>query len=98
MIEDLIAAARQGVERRKGEVPQADLEASVSGSREGRPFNEALTRPTLSLIAEFKRRSPSAGGIREDADLAAQVTGLRAGWRGGPLGADRRGPLRRLAR
>ena len=58
------------------EVPQADLEAALSGRREGRPFNEALTRPTLSLIAEFKRRSPSAGGIREEADLGAQVQGL----------------------
>ena len=79
MIEDLIAAARQGVERRRGEVPQADLEASLSGRTEGRPFNEALTRPALSLIAEFKRRSPSAGGIREDADLTAQVTAYEQG-------------------
>jgi indole-3-glycerol phosphate synthase len=79
MIEDLIAGARQGVERRKGEVPQADLEASLSARGEGRPFNEALTRPSLSVIAEFKRRSPSAGGIREDADLAAQVTAYERG-------------------
>ena len=79
MIEDLIAAARQGVERRKGEVPQADLEASLSASHEGRPFNEALTRPALSLIAEFKRRSPSAGGIREEADLTAQVQAYERG-------------------
>ena len=79
MIEDLIAAARQGVERRRGEMPQAELEAALSGRREGRPFNEALTRPTLSLIAEFKRRSPSAGGIREEADLGAQVQAYERG-------------------
>ena len=79
MIEDLIAAARQGVERRRGEVPQAELEAALSGRREGRPFNEALTRPTLSLIAEFKRRSPSAGGIREEADLGSQVQAYERG-------------------
>ena len=79
MIEDLIAGARQSVERRKGEVPQADLEASLSGRSEGRPFNEALTRPSLSLIAEFKRRSPSAGGIREDADLTTQVSAYERG-------------------
>ena len=65
MIEDLIAGARRGVERRKGEVPQADLEAALTRRPGGRPFNEALTRPALSLIAEFKRRSPSAGGISE---------------------------------
>ena len=31
----------------------------------GRPFAEALSRPGTSLIAEHKRRSPSAGTIRE---------------------------------
>ena len=32
-----------------------------------RPFSEALTRPGVSLIAEHKRRSPSAGEIRAGA-------------------------------
>jgi indole-3-glycerol phosphate synthase len=34
-----------------------------------RPFAEALARPGLSLIAEHKRRSPSAGAIREELAL-----------------------------
>ena len=34
---------------------------------EGRPFSEALSRPGTSLIAEYKRRSPSAGAIRPGA-------------------------------
>jgi indole-3-glycerol phosphate synthase len=63
MIEQLIAGARRGVEARRREVPQADLEARLSARGEDRPFNEALVRPGLSLIAEFKRRSPSAGEI-----------------------------------
>ena len=61
MIEQLIAAAREGVEQRRGQVPQAELEARLTGRGDDRPFNEALVRPGLSLIAEFKRRSPSAG-------------------------------------
>jgi indole-3-glycerol phosphate synthase len=53
MIEQLIAGARQGVEERRGRIPQADLESRLRGRGEDRPFNEALTRPGLSVIAEF---------------------------------------------
>ena len=63
MIEQLIWAAREGVERRREQVPLADLEARLESRGEDRPFSEALARPGLSLIAEFKRRSPSAGEI-----------------------------------
>ena len=63
MIEQLISAAREGVDERRGQVPQADLESRLSARGEDRPFREALVRPGLSLIAEFKRRSPSAGEI-----------------------------------
>jgi indole-3-glycerol phosphate synthase len=80
MMDQLIAGAREGVEARSAELPQADLEARLSGRREDRPFNEALTRPGLSLIAEFKRRSPSAGALASDSiDLAAQVAAYERG-------------------
>ncbi|HET9154412.1 MAG TPA: indole-3-glycerol phosphate synthase TrpC [Solirubrobacterales bacterium] len=79
-MDQLIAGAREGVEARRAERPQADLEARLSGRREDRPFNEALTRPGLSLIAEFKRRSPSAGELApESIDLAAQVAAYERG-------------------
>jgi indole-3-glycerol phosphate synthase len=61
MIEQLISAAREGVDERRRDLPLADLEAQLHGRGEDRPFSEALVRPGLSLIAEFKRRSPSAG-------------------------------------
>ena len=80
MIDQLIDGARQGVDARQRELPQAELEARLSGRGDGRPFNEALVRPGLSLIAEFKRRSPSAGQIApEGLDIADQVTAYERG-------------------
>jgi len=80
MMDQLIAGAREGVEARRADLSQADLEARLSGRREDRPFNEALTRPGLSLIAEFKRRSPSAGALAsESIDLATQVAAYERG-------------------
>lgn len=79
MIEQLISAAQEGVDRRRREVPQADLESQLSGRGEDRPFSEALVRPGLSLIAEFKRRSPSAGEIAAGAVVADQVGAYERG-------------------
>ena len=70
MIEDLVGSARAGVERRSAEVPLEDLEQRLAERPEQRPFGEALVRPGLSVIAEFKRRSPSAGEIRAGATPA----------------------------
>jgi indole-3-glycerol phosphate synthase len=79
MIEQLISAAREGVEERRGQVPQADLESRLSARGEDRPFNEALVRPGLSLISEFKRRSPSAGEIAASATVPEQVGAYERG-------------------
>jgi len=79
MIEQLIAGAREGVEARRGEVPQADLESRLSARGEDRPFREALVRPGLSVIAEFKRRSPSAGDIAAGAMVGTQVQAYERG-------------------
>jgi indole-3-glycerol phosphate synthase len=79
MIEQLISVARDGVEERRGQVPQADLESRLSARGEDRPFNEALVRPGLSLISEFKRRSPSAGEISASAKVAEQAGAYERG-------------------
>lgn len=79
MIEELISAAQDGVRRRREETTQAELEARLSVRGEDRPFREALVRPGLSVIGEFKRRSPSAGDIAPGTDIAAQVQAYEEG-------------------
>jgi indole-3-glycerol phosphate synthase len=79
IIEQLIEGAREGVQGRKRELPQAELESQLSARGEDRPFQEALTRPGLSVIAEFKRRSPSIGDIAPGADVASQVSAYERG-------------------
>jgi indole-3-glycerol phosphate synthase len=79
MIEELVQAARSGVERRRAEVPLEELERRLGDRPEQRPFGEALVRPGLSVIAEFKRRSPSAGEIREGVEPAEIATAYEEG-------------------
>ena len=64
VLDRIVDAAREDVARRSRAVPLATLEQQAARSREDRPFSEALTRPGISVIAEHKRRSPSAGEIR----------------------------------
>jgi indole-3-glycerol phosphate synthase len=78
-LEQLVAAAKEDVERRRDEVPLQTLEAQLPGRGEDRPFSEALVRPGLSLVAEFKRRSPTAGEIRPGAGVADIVTAYERG-------------------
>lgn len=69
---------RQEVDRRRDAEPLHWAE--LAGSRaEIRSFSEALLRPGLSLIAEHKRSSPSAGVIREDLPLEEVVTAYERG-------------------
>ena len=72
-------ATRDEVERRRELVPLARLEAALRERPEPRPFQEALTRPGISVIAEHKRRSPSAGAIREDLELLDVVRAYERG-------------------
>jgi indole-3-glycerol phosphate synthase len=64
VLERIVEVTRDEVRRRRKEVPLALLESRLAPHREGRPFSEALVRPGVSIIAEHKRRSPSAGEIR----------------------------------
>jgi indole-3-glycerol phosphate synthase len=69
VLDRIVAATREDVARRMLELPLADLEAQLGARPADRPFAEALERPGVSVIAEFKRRSPSAGEIRPGATV-----------------------------
>jgi len=62
-LERLLEATRDRLERARRERPFEELER-LAVAVEPRPFSEALSRPGTSLVAEYKRRSPSAGTLR----------------------------------
>ncbi|HUA04781.1 MAG TPA: indole-3-glycerol phosphate synthase TrpC [Solirubrobacteraceae bacterium] len=76
-LDPILEATRAEVARRRDFTPVAALERDRSD--EVRPFTAALARPGLSVIAEHKRRSPSAGAIRGDLALEDVVGAYERG-------------------
>ena len=79
VLEQIVEATRDSVRRRQKEVPLRDLEQRLSARDKDRPFSEALTGPGVSVIAEHKRRSPSAGEIRAGASVTEIVQAYERG-------------------
>jgi indole-3-glycerol phosphate synthase len=81
-LEPILALTREDVARRRRAVPAGVLERSAAGCiRAGaaRSFADAIAAPGMSLIAEHKRRSPSAGTIREGLALEQVVQAYEQG-------------------
>jgi indole-3-glycerol phosphate synthase len=78
-LESLVAATRERLEERKRERPLGDLANEVEEVPPCLPFAESLARPGTSVIAEYKRRSPSAGTIREGASVTDVVRAYERG-------------------
>jgi indole-3-glycerol phosphate synthase len=64
ILDEILANKRREIAERRGLRATFDLD----GMPPTRPFAVALRQPGLSVIAEFKRRSPSGGLIRRDAE------------------------------
>jgi indole-3-glycerol phosphate synthase len=79
VLDRIVEDTRDEVGRRRESVPLARLEAAIAERPDGRPFSEALLRPGISLIAEHKRRSPSAGAIREGSTVEDIVLAYERG-------------------
>jgi indole-3-glycerol phosphate synthase len=87
VLDRILAETREELERRMREVPLETLAATAPVRQAGTrgAFHSALSAPGIGVIAEFKRRSPSAGELRERPDLSEIV---RAYERGGAVAAS----------
>jgi indole-3-glycerol phosphate synthase len=79
VLDRIVEDTRDEVHRRREAVPLKRLEAALSERPEGRPFSEALLRPGISVIAEHKRRSPSAGLFRVGSSVRDVVLAYERG-------------------
>jgi indole-3-glycerol phosphate synthase len=77
-LDRLVADARRDLERRRESVSEQELERAAR-HRQPRDFLAALRDPGISVIAEHKRRSPSAGDIRADLTLGEVVAAYERG-------------------
>jgi indole-3-glycerol phosphate synthase len=82
ILSQIIAKKRERLAEAKRVVPLEQLrQQAVDTSSLSQPhaFRSALQNDGVNIIAEFKRRSPSKGVIREDADLDSIVRSYEAG-------------------
>lgn len=79
VLDRILTETRAEVERRKQELPVEQLREDVRRTAGTRRFRDALRGEGIGVIAEFKRRSPSAGALRESPDLAAIVSAYQQG-------------------
>jgi indole-3-glycerol phosphate synthase len=80
----ILESTREELERRKRDLPLHELEYRALSIRGGgdvdeRRFVAALRGPGMAVIAEFKRRSPSAGMLREAPDVHELVNAYERG-------------------
>jgi len=81
-LEPIVAATREEVRRRKLQTTPAQLErlaAQRLSAGDRRPFIDAIAGPGLAVIAEHKRRSPSAGLIRAGVALGDVIGAYERG-------------------
>jgi indole-3-glycerol phosphate synthase len=76
VLDRILTETRKEVKRRKRDVPLDGPPPDPIGTRR---FHDALVRPPISVIAEFKRRSPSAGQLRENPDVKEMVNAYERG-------------------
>ena len=83
-LERIIDRTRDDVRSRRKRVPLSELVDRAADRDEPRGFNEALLAGGVGVIAEHKRRSPSAGAIRGSETFVVMKSHNR--WLGVPKG------------
>jgi indole-3-glycerol phosphate synthase len=84
LLEGILQSTREELTRRKRALALETLAARIrsdarTSAGSERPLRHALVQPGMRVIAEFKRRSPSAGTLRERADLESVVRAYERG-------------------
>ncbi|HEY6552322.1 MAG TPA: indole-3-glycerol phosphate synthase TrpC [Vicinamibacteria bacterium] len=63
---DILSRTRERVRERKAALPLDQLLGSGPAALTHRAFGHSISRVSINVIAEFKRRSPSKGTLRDD--------------------------------
>jgi indole-3-glycerol phosphate synthase len=84
LLEGILQSTREELARRTRALPLETLAARIrsdarTSAGSERPLRRALVQPGMRVIAEFKRRSPSAGTLRERADAESVVRAYERG-------------------
>jgi indole-3-glycerol phosphate synthase len=82
ILSEIIAAKRRGLDVAKRATPLEQLRSmalEVRANSKSHALREALRADAVNIIAEFKRRSPSKGTIREHADVATIARSYQSG-------------------
>ena len=70
ILKEIVAKKKERLLLAKQALPLEELKARIQGSSPTRPFLGAIDKPrTISLIAEIKKASPTAGVIRQEFNL-----------------------------
>jgi indole-3-glycerol phosphate synthase len=79
-LEEVVDSTRQAIAKRRRARPLSDLRASMPGREDDRVFARALRAPGISVIAEFKRSSPSKEALAPaDAEVESYIDEYVAG-------------------
>ena len=79
VLDDIVAGVRADVAAREAAVPLDEIKARAAGARKAADALAALRAPGVGVIAEVKRRSPSAGSLATISDPAWLATEYQAG-------------------
>ncbi len=79
ILDQIVASVRDGLAKRKQQMPPGEVELQADRQGTPRDFEAALRGEDIKLIAEVKRASPSKGWLCRDLDVATLVRSYARG-------------------